>query len=86
MSEVPLFIPVRQGRLSASLRLFRTAAGEKTAVAFTSPLRLVKVLGSDQQWVRLSEPALRGMLRDLDVMGVVVDPAGAMTRPAEGAA
>lgn len=86
MSEVPLFVPVRQGRFSASVRLFRTAAGKKTAVAFTSPLRLAKVLGSEQQWVRLSEPALRGMLRDLDVIGVVVDPAGTMTRPAAGAA
>lgn len=86
MSEVPLFVPVRQGRFSASLRLFRTAAGQKTAVAFTSPLRLARVLGSGQQWVRLSEPALRGMLKDLDAIGVVVDPAATITRPTAGAA
>ncbi|MFD1936816.1 MULTISPECIES: SAV_915 family protein [Nonomuraea] len=83
---MPLFVPVRQGRFSASLRLFRTVAGRKTAVGFTSPLRLAKALGSGQQWVRLSEPALRGMLKDLDVIGVVVDPAGTITRPSTGAA
>ncbi|MGV9306011.1 SAV_915 family protein [Nonomuraea sp. NPDC003727] len=76
MSDVPLCVPVRQGRFSASLRLFRTASGSRTAVAFSSPLRLAQVLGTRQPWVRLSEPALRGMIRDLGVTGVVVDPAG----------
>ncbi|MFI6903877.1 SAV_915 family protein [Nonomuraea sp. NPDC050394] len=81
-----LFVPVHQGRFSASLRLFRTASGKAIAVAFSSPLRLAAVLGSEQTWVRLSEPALRGMLRDLDVTGVVVDPAGVMARTTAGAA
>lgn len=86
MSDVPLFVPVHQGRFSSSLRLFRTAAGRRTAVAFSSPLRVAAVLGSEQAWVRLTEPALRGMLRDLDVTGVVVDPAGVMARATAGAA
>ncbi|WP_157249225.1 SAV_915 family protein [Nonomuraea typhae] len=86
MSDVPLFVPVHEGRYSSSLRLFRTAAGKRTAVAFTSPLRLARVLGSEQHWVRLSEPALRGMIRDLDVVGIVVDPAGTMARTNSGAA
>lgn len=86
MSEAPLFVPVRKGRFNVSLRLFRTAAGRRTAVAFSSSLRLASVLGTGQEWVRLSEPALRGMIQDLDVVGIVVDPAGTMTPSAAGAA
>ncbi|GII65593.1 hypothetical protein Skr01_56780 [Sphaerisporangium krabiense] len=61
-----------------SLRLFRTAAGKKTAVAFSSPLALAKVLGAGHGWIRISEPALRRMLADLDVTGIVLDPAGTL--------
>ncbi|MEZ0075927.1 SAV_915 family protein [Planotetraspora sp. GP83] len=78
MTEVPLFVPVHEGAFAMSVRLFRTASGKRTAVAFSSPMRLAKVLGAGQRWVRLSEPALRQMLRDLDVIGIVVDPAGTM--------
>lgn len=81
MLEDPLYVPVNHGTLSLSLRLFRTASGKKTSVAFTSPLRLAKVLGTDQEWIRLSEPALRCMINDLDVVGIVIDPAGTMSRP-----
>ncbi|MEU7911658.1 SAV_915 family protein [Microbispora bryophytorum] len=81
MLEDPLYVPVRRSSFSLALRLFRTAAGKQTAVAFTSPLRLTKVLGSDQGWVRLSEPALRSMTKDLGVIGIVIDPAGTMSRP-----
>ncbi|MER5627364.1 SAV_915 family protein [Streptosporangium sp. NPDC002544] len=86
MSEVPLFVPIWQGRFSVSLRLFRTAAGRKTAVAFSSALCLADVLGTEQQWMWLSEPALRGMIRDLDVIGIVIDPAGTMIPSVAGAA
>jgi hypothetical protein len=61
-----------------SLRLFRTAAGKRTAVAFSSPARLMRVLGTDQPWIRLGEPALRRLIEDLDVIGIVLDPAGTM--------
>ncbi|GIH52628.1 SseB protein N-terminal domain-containing protein [Microbispora rosea] len=81
MLEDPLYVPVRRSSFSLALRLFRTAAGTRTAVAFTSPLRLTKVLGSGQEWVRLSEPALRSMTDDLGVIGIVIDPAGVMSRP-----
>ncbi|MFC4114495.1 SAV_915 family protein [Nonomuraea zeae] len=83
MSEPRLFVPVRAGAYATALRLFRTAAGKRTAVAFTSPLKLTKVLGTDQRWVVLTAPALRGMLAELDVIGIVIDPAGTMTRSAE---
>ncbi|GII89171.1 hypothetical protein Ssi03_71610 [Sphaerisporangium siamense] len=72
-----LVVPVR-GSSVVSLRLFRTVAGTKTAVAFSSPLTLAKVLGAGHRWIRLSEPALRHMLADLDVTGIVVDPAGTL--------
>lgn len=54
------FVPVREGAFSTSLRLFRTASGKRTAVAFTSAMRLARALGPDQRWIRLSEQALRG--------------------------
>ncbi|OPG08763.1 hypothetical protein B1L11_27420 [Microbispora sp. GKU 823] len=74
-------MPVRRSTFSLALRLFRTAAGKRTAVAFTSPLRLKKVLGGDQDWIRLSEPALRSMINDLSGIGIVIDPAGTTSRP-----
>ena len=83
MPESRLFVPVRVGACASALRLFRTASGKRTAVAFSSPLRLAKVLGTDQQWVVLTAPALRGMLAELDVIGIVIDPAGTMARPAK---
>ncbi|GAB3880378.1 SAV_915 family protein [Microbispora bryophytorum] len=81
MLEDPLYVPVRRSSFSLALRLFRTATGKQTAVAFTSPLRLTKVLGGDHSWIRLSEPALRSMIKDLGVIGIVIDPAGTMSRP-----
>ncbi|MFC6081246.1 SAV_915 family protein [Sphaerisporangium aureirubrum] len=86
MSSVPLFVPVRGTGCSDTLCLFRTAAGKRTAVAFSSPIRLAKVLGPDQRWIRLSEPAVRRMIAGLDVIGIVIDPAGTMRRPAGKAA
>ncbi|WP_214321874.1 SAV_915 family protein [Nonomuraea sediminis] len=86
MPEPRLFVPVRMGAYGSSLRLFRTASGKRTAVAFSSPVRLAKVLGTRQQWVQLTEPALRDMLTDLDVIGIVIDPAGTMSRITRGAA
>ncbi|MEV1169105.1 SAV_915 family protein [Nonomuraea sp. NPDC049784] len=83
MSEPRLCVPVTVGTCASTLRLFRTASGKRTAVAFSSPLKLAKVLGAGQQWVLLTAPALRGMIAELDVIGIVIDPAGTMTRPAK---
>ncbi|MEV6038918.1 SAV_915 family protein [Nonomuraea sp. NPDC052116] len=83
MSEPRLCVPVTVGTCASTLRLFRTASGKRTAVAFSSPLKLAKVLGADQRWVPLTAPALRGMIADLDVIGIVIDPAGTMTGPAK---
>ncbi|MBP2706195.1 SseB family protein [Microbispora sp. RL4-1S] len=82
MSDQPLlYVPVRPGACALALRLFRTPSGRRTSVAFTSSPRLARVLGTEQPWIRLSEPALRGMLKDLGVAGIVIDPAGTMDRP-----
>lgn len=86
MSEPRLFVPVQVSACATALRLFRTAAGKRTAVAFTSPLQLAKVLGSGQRWVQLTEPALRSMIVDVGVLGIVVDPAGATPSPVAGVA
>ncbi|MEV4017645.1 SAV_915 family protein [Nonomuraea angiospora] len=83
MSEPRLFVPVRVGTCASALRLFRTASGERTAVAFTSALKLAEVLGADQPSMLLTVPALRSMIAQLDVIGVVIDPAGTMTGPAK---
>ncbi|MFC7645957.1 SAV_915 family protein [Streptosporangium lutulentum] len=69
-------MPVRSAGGVLGLRLFRTPAGDRTAVAFTSRDRLTKVLGGDQEWTWLCGRALRGMVEDLGGVGVVVDPAG----------
>jgi hypothetical protein len=86
MSEVPLFVPVREGAFTTSLRLFRTVSGRRAAAAFSSPIRLANVLGADQRWIRLSEHALQRMINDLGVLDIVIDPAGTMTRLSSEAA
>ncbi|GAA3668795.1 hypothetical protein GCM10022224_036170 [Nonomuraea antimicrobica] len=78
MSEPRLCVPVKAGGCALTLRLFRTASGKRTAVAFTSPLKLARVLGTQQPWVLLTAPALRAMIADLDVIGIITDPAGTM--------
>ncbi|MET8632735.1 SAV_915 family protein [Streptomyces sp. NPDC004074] len=70
----PLFVPVRSGPVGCAARIFRTPLGDRTAVGFTSEERLIATLGSDQQWIRLAEPALRALTAPLGVTTVTVDP------------
>ncbi|MEU5534078.1 SAV_915 family protein [Streptomyces sp. NPDC020362] len=70
----PLYVPVRPGPTGCATRLFRTPLGGRTAVAFTSVRRLAGTLGPDQQWIRLSEPALRALTAPLGVTALTVDP------------
>ncbi|WP_367126204.1 SAV_915 family protein [Streptomyces phytohabitans] len=76
----PLYVPVRRGPHGDVTRLFRTATGARTAVAFTSVVRLTSALGADQAWVRLAGPALRALIRPLGVAAVTLDPQ--LTAPA----
>jgi hypothetical protein len=69
-----LFVPVRSGPAGCTARFFRTAVGGRTAVAFTSRERLVRTLGPDQPWIRLSEPALRALGAPLGVGSLRIDP------------
>ncbi|MDT3398050.1 SAV_915 family protein [Streptomyces sp. B1866] len=70
----PLYVPVRQGPAGCALRLYRTPMGARTAVAFTTRWRLAHVLGPDQAWIRLAEPAVRELTRPLGVDRLSVDP------------
>ncbi|WP_327160040.1 hypothetical protein OG988_36135 [Streptomyces zaomyceticus] len=75
-----LCVPVRPGTRCRVIRLFRTPVGGRTAVAFTDPARLRAVLGADQPWIPLAEPALRALMEPLDVRELRIDPA--LTAPA----
>lgn len=77
-----LFVPVRQGAMGYCARLFRTPLGTRTAVAFTDERRLIRTLGRQQAWIRLSEPAVRALVAPLGVVGLTVDPL--LTAPGPG--
>ncbi|MFE7773236.1 SAV_915 family protein [Streptomyces sp. NPDC057445] len=78
----PLFVPVRLGSAGGhQMRFMRTPLGVRTAVGFTSERRLKAVLGEDQSWVRLAEPALRALSEPLGVTTVTVDPGSTNTAP-----
>jgi len=73
--SVAFFVPVRHDPSgSRSIRILRTAVGERTAVCFTTSERLIAVLGTEQRWVRLALPALRALVEPLGVTTVTVDP------------
>ncbi|WP_208298519.1 SAV_915 family protein [Streptomyces liangshanensis] len=79
-----LFVPVRPGPAGFSVRLFRTALGARTAVAFTTANGLAATLGPQQSWIRLSEHAVRDLTEPLGVTALTVDPqlAAPATAPA----
>ncbi|MDH6142617.1 MULTISPECIES: SAV_915 family protein [Kitasatospora] len=68
-----LYVPVRTGRVGCALRFFRQRDGRRCAVAFSSAERLTELLGPTQQFVRLSESALRALAEPLGA-ALVVDP------------
>jgi hypothetical protein len=70
----PLYVPVRHGPAGLVVRLWRTPAGTRTAVAFTTGQRLRAALGPCQTWIRLSESALRRLAEPLGATAVTVDP------------
>ncbi|WP_411073034.1 SAV_915 family protein [Streptomyces sp. cmx-4-25] len=69
-----LHVPVRPGTTEVVLRMFRTPLGERTAVGFTRPDLLTSVLGPEQPWIRLSEPALRALASPLGAYRLTIDP------------
>lgn len=81
-ARVVLFVPVRQCAAGPVVRVFHTPLGASTAVAFTTLERLTDVLGPEQAWIRLAEPALRGLVGPIGVAQLVVDPTLAAPVPA----
>ncbi|MGW6400334.1 SAV_915 family protein [Streptomyces sp. NPDC055134] len=69
-----LHVPVRSGPAGCTARFFRTPLGGRTAVGFTSAAKLAAALGTDQDSIRLSEPALRALAAPLGVTALTVDP------------
>ncbi|MFD7641946.1 SAV_915 family protein [Kitasatospora sp. NPDC059795] len=76
-----LVVPVRPGPAGLTVRVFRTPLGDRTAVAFSGVPRLVAVLGPDQPWVVLAEPAVRALFAPLGVTALTVDPQLAAPAP-----
>lgn len=69
-----LFVPVRPGSPGCTTLFFRNALGGRIAIAFTSEQSLVRALGPDQRWARLSEPALRSLAGPLGITELRIDP------------
>jgi hypothetical protein len=68
-------VPVRESALGTlALRTGRLPSGERTGLAFTSESALRLTLGPGQQWTCLSGPALTGMLAQLGVGQLRIDP------------
>lgn len=84
----PLYVPVRSGPAGLVVRLWRTPAGARTAVAFTSDQRLRAALGPCHPWIRLSPRALRDLAAPLGAASLTVDPLlfSRTAEPAEPAA
>lgn len=70
-----MFVPVRAGVAGCRvMRIFRRPDGVRTGVAFTSRAALTGVMGPDALYAELSLGALRAMLAEVGVGGVLVDP------------
>ncbi|MBD0676067.1 SAV_915 family protein [Streptomyces sp. CBMA156] len=59
---------------TTALRLFRLRDGRRCAVGFSSPEGLAALLGPDQAYTELGEPALRGLIAPLGIDTLVLDP------------
>ncbi|MBV6698902.1 SAV_915 family protein [Kitasatospora aureofaciens] len=57
-----------------ALRLFRLRDGRRCAVGFSTPESLAALLGPDQAYTELGEPALRELTAPLGVDTLVLDP------------
>lgn len=69
-----LCVPVREAACGFVLRMFRDRDGSRCAVAFSSEERLRAVLGDEQRWLPLAEPALRDLAAPLGVTTLILDP------------
>ena len=74
--SVPLFVPTRSTSASDVLALLWGCrpGGERVGIAFTSLDLLRAACGPRQDWIRLYESALRGMLPPHGVTIIQFDP------------
>jgi hypothetical protein len=71
----PLFVPVRRSRVGTLTPLTaRLPSGPRVGLGFTGLAALRAASGPTQQWIRLSEPALRGLLEPLGIDRIQIDP------------
>ncbi|MEW1866861.1 MULTISPECIES: SAV_915 family protein [Streptomyces] len=73
LPDGPLYVPVRPEHGYFVTCFFRTPSGRRTAVAFTTSVRLLAALGRDHPWIRLSAAALRSLTAPLGC-ALTVDP------------
>jgi hypothetical protein len=69
-----MVVPVRKGSGTVCLRCGRLSTGERVGIAFTTETGLIKVMGRDQAWMRLSDRAMKTMLAPLGIRRIQVDP------------
>jgi hypothetical protein len=69
-----MVVPVRTVSGMVSLRCGRLPTGERVGIAFTTETGLIKIMGRDQPWIRLSDGAVKTMLAPLGIRRIQVDP------------
>ncbi|MGI8329297.1 SAV_915 family protein [Actinomadura scrupuli] len=74
-AEEPLFVPVRRSAAGTVTPLTaRLPEGPRVGIAFTSREALQAAARPAQDWIRLAEDALRGLLVPLGIARIQVDP------------
>lgn len=74
-AEQPLFIPVRRSAAGAVTPLTaRLPEGPRVGIAFSSLEALQAAARPAQEWIRLAEAALRGLLVPLGIVRIQIDP------------
>jgi len=71
---VPVHSATSQRDETLTLRTGRLLSGERIGLAFTCEASLLLALGPCQEWIRLDEAALSGLLTPLGVEHIRVDP------------
>jgi hypothetical protein len=68
-------VPVRTSATgTVALRTGKLLSGDRVGLAFTSEASLLLTLGPSQEWIRLGDEALKGMLAPLGIRDVRIDP------------
>ncbi|WP_328522303.1 SAV_915 family protein [Kribbella sp. NBC_00359] len=68
------FVPVHSTGAAAALQTGRLPDGRRVGIAFTTLAKLRAATGPRQEWMRLTEAALRETLAPLGVTRIQLDP------------